>query len=479
MFNKKITDTIFTSEAAERLFSNTSAHYAPDATFLTTLRILLQHRLPQNHSVSITCKPLYLSLNELTGATTSQAFTWFLQDAPLHPRETAHHIHIVYTTSPEVGAKMLEIVNTHAGTGRYLMQDFTAQEDLHIFYARKVKARFLTHESRRSTIIFAERLKPKQFHALQMMMPKYLPELFANIPLNPNELKLLKSLGNKSATEYENIVARFANAIDMRAEVIRTKLAGFETIFERMRIDELKQEIAKHQRDYQRYMELARDTYQLTQERTYTLAGFENVVTQISQDSELMEYFMCNKNLTIIKVKGTAIELVVHGYGDVYDLEAFQQYAPNHRGYMYQGSQIPPEQMEKLYNAIFQEGIYKLRICAAFRVDIRDGIKALQQYPFPPESKTYFPNPHIQHFACIGNYAARFQEYIQNRDYVGAIDQAVVSARNINFYDSTVMARFAESLSRTAIKCIEAPDGILTPQEAIAQLEGGTPCQDP
>jgi len=63
---------------------------------------------------------------------------------------------------------------------------------------------------------------------------------------------------------------------------------------------------------------------------------------------------------------------------------------------------------------------------------------------------------------------------MNKRDYVGAIDQAVVSARNLNFYDSTVMGTFAKEISRTNINCIERADGtLLTPKEAIKELEGG------
>jgi len=38
----------------------------------------------------------------------------------------------------------------------------------------------------------------------------------------------------------------------------------------------------------------------------------------------LMEYFMCNKNLSIVQVRGTAVEFIAHGYVDVYDLDAFE-----------------------------------------------------------------------------------------------------------------------------------------------------------
>jgi hypothetical protein len=69
---------------------------------------------------------------------------------------------------------------------------------------------------------------------------------------------------------------------------------------------------------------------------------------------------------------------------------------------------------------------------------------------------------------------------MQKKDYVGAIDQAVVSARNLNFFDSTPMITFGHELSCTTKKCIEKSDGtLITPLEAINELEGGSICQDP
>jgi hypothetical protein len=267
----------------------------------------------------------------------------------------------------------------------------------------------------------------------------------------------------------------------MRAEIIRTKLAGFETGFERMRVNELKEEITCYQDEYDNHLSNLRDLTQKIHDRQYTLAGLESAIRGQSGDSELMEYFMCNKNLIVISAEGTRLEFIVHGYADIYDEEAFDRFAENHDGFMYAdiNPAITKPQMEKLYRAIFGGGKYRLRICAAYRADMRAGLKPLKHYTFPAESAAYFPNTHIQDYGCIGSYAGRFQEYMSKRDYVGAIDQAVVSARNLNFYDSGVIAAFARSLSRSAVRCIERRDGtLLTPQEAINDLEGGTECRD-
>jgi hypothetical protein len=228
-------------------------------------------------------------------------------------------------------------------------------------------------------------------------------------------------------------------------------------------------------------MFMMRDISNKIQERKYTLAGLECAINEKSEDSELMSYFMCNKNLSIVKVTGTGIEFISHGYADIYDVDAFEQYVENHAGFMYQNlsTAVTKNQMEMLYRAIFGEKWYRLRMCAAYTADMRTGLRAIQHYGFPLESQSYFPNPHIQTFGCIGTYAGRFQEYMQKKDYVGAIDQAVVSARNLNFYDSTVISAFARDLSCTTIKCIEKSNGtLLTPLAAITELEGGVVCQD-
>jgi hypothetical protein len=187
-----------------------------------------------------------------------------------------------------------------------------------------------------------------------------------------------------------------------------------------------------------------------------------------------MEYFLCNRNLSVIRVRGTELEFVVHGYADVFDEDAFETYAKNHGSALYRSlsNDTSKPGMELLYRSIFATGELKLRVCAAYRADMKNSLTPIKCYLFPPESRSYLPNPHIQHYGCIGSYAGRFAEYMFKRDYVGAIDQAAVSARSLNFHDSTVMGSLAYDLSHTVIKCIEDEDGnLMTPREAIIKLE--------
>lgn len=474
MFSKAINATTLTSEVADRLFSNITDSNTPDKSFLATLRALLRNRLTQMETVQITCECREFSEDSITISSASERINLFVPDAVRYPNPEGYGIHIVHVEQAVSGAKMLEIIKTDANGERSLIKDYVRNDRLQVYFARKAKALFYTDDVGRNTIIFIEKLELKHFHALQTMIEKFLPSLFADVPLTETETALLKSTGNKSANDYETLIEDFAKDLDIRAEIIRSRLAGFETVHERDRREEVRQQIESCEGQYENHLALLREVCSKMQDLKCTLAGLDSVIGQ-SGDSELMEYFICNKRLTLIKAEGTSIEFIVHGYADVYDEDAFERFASNHNSFLYSnlGASTSKEQMEKLYRAIFSDRTYKLRICAAYKADIRFGLTAISSYTFPSESNNYLPNPHIQHHGCIGGYRERFQEYMQRRDYVGAINQAVVSARNLNFCDSTVMKKLATKLSTTGTKCIEKADGtLLSPREVIREQEG-------
>jgi len=462
MFAKEISRMTLTNDIAGRLFDNiNAANFSTDRTFAATLRALLHKRLPAGQSVAMTLLPLGRA------ATTPDIIA-----GDIRCSDTGHDytIYIAYPQDKSMGSQILEAVRSDFGQGTRYYNTHTLQEDLRVFYIKKLNGLFYT--SSNSAIIFLDYLDIRRFHALQMMIPKYLPALFADSPLTYEETALLKSLGARSSDEYERRIEQFAQQMDMRGEMIRTRLKGFETVFEQEQVRDVERVLEKFQRDYQVALDNLRLTLGSMQSQQILLAGLKCRIDN-QGESELMEYFLCNKQLSVIRVRGTELEFVVNGYADIFDEEAFDTYAGNHNSYLYHrlSSNVTVEGMELLYRAIFG-GDYKLRICAAFRADMRNSITPISDYIFPPESGTYLPNPHIQRFGCIGGYAQRFAEYMYNRDYVGAIDQAAVSARNLNFHDSAVMETLAHALSHTTTKCVEDADGnLMTPRETIKRLE--------
>ena len=266
MFCKAITGTTLTSEVADRLFSNITTQNAPDRSFLSTMRMLLRERLPQDESAQLTCLAVHRSEQGISYATTAECMSYFLPSAIHSPTSSGHGVYIVHTAQADAGKKMLEVVKSNVGKGKRYLSNYTCRDDLRVFYVRKAKALFYTDDTGRNTIIFIDKLELKQFHALQMMIPQYLPALFRDNPLTEKEIALLKSTGNKSAVEFETLIESFAKEFDIRTEIIRSKLAGFETVFERMRADELRDEIRSCQDNYEHHLSAMRSIANQIQE---------------------------------------------------------------------------------------------------------------------------------------------------------------------------------------------------------------------
>jgi len=471
MFTKELNHLTLTNDVADRLFDNITADgYGLDKSFTATLRAVLYNRLPAGESVDLAFVPLGHHVNSMIESGADILMKEVAGNLSMHETSSTYSIYVVYTSGGEQGGKILDIVRSSAGRGRKYLKDHTLIEELRVFYIKMFDGLFFTDNN--STVIFLKSLDIRIHHALQMMIPKYLPGLFSGMPLAAEEMDLLKSLGNKGHAEYLKLIEMFAERFDMRAEIIRSRLKGFETAYERIKVREVTNTISRLEQEYRFNLEKLNAASKQILDQQIVLAGLKSRMDCDGTESELMEYFLCNKNLSLIRVDGTELEFVVHGYADVFDESAFETCAKNPDSYLYKSTgSLSQMEMELLYRAIFDGGIYKLRICAAYRVNMQSSIVALTNYIFPPESKDYLPNPHIQRHGCIGSYAARFKEFMKDRDYVGAIDQAVVSARNLNFFDSTVMSAFASNLSQTTIKCIEDRHGnTMTPKAAIAGL---------
>ena len=137
MFKKGFHSTMLTSEVSDRLFSNITASNVLDQSFLSTLRILLHKRLPQNETVWLNCISINRTEQDISFATTTGCMYWFVPSIVSQSTESEYSITIVHAKFPSVGEKMLKIVRANAGTGKRYMSNYTRRDDLQVFYARK------------------------------------------------------------------------------------------------------------------------------------------------------------------------------------------------------------------------------------------------------------------------------------------------------------------------------------------------------
>ena len=192
-------------------------------------------------------------------------------------------------------------------------------------------------------------------------------------------------------------------------------------------------------------------------------------------DSEIMEYFLRNKNLTLIDSSGATVDFIVKAKLEYFDPEMAENAINNNSSLLYsRGGSMNREDRKLLYRAIFMDNTVKVNVCAAFKLSIGGGVQTRGHYPFGEDFNGYMPHPHIDEYNCMGDYVRIVNELMQRHDYIMAMEQCIASARSLNFADSTVLGHFIGLLMSgdNRARCLELPDGkIVKPEEAVKWLK--------
>lgn len=492
MFTREITETPFTTPTARRVFGKIKAEkFNSDVSMTSTLRALLFRRMGGEEFFVSRARTGYSyetlrnhDPDDILAAVTIRA---------VYDGDSRNCLCINSFRSSEdaceemfriMDARFLSFAKERSSESEHSEGEgssFSELEDLKEFFAqRHIQARFYINEVRKVCYVMVGSLDIKKWHLLQSLIPRYLPWWFEDQPLNEKEKELLKSLTNRYAPAYESAIKSIAEEIDVRGELIKASLKGFESQFEqiqlqgvRNKISSLREELASLNSQWTNVAQ----RIQVQQDLEFGLATKINSCT--NAPSELMEYFLANKNLHLRGENNGAIEFVVTGYLDNFDPDQFEKTLDNPDSYMYRyaGGRFTTAQTKRLLTAIFGTEQIKMRVCAAYMLDFAQmQYGGIARYDFSDFS-TYLPNPHIQLYRCLGGNEQYIREAVYNRDYVLAVANCAASAGNINFGDYTVGEQFIGALfyEDCRKKFLELPDGsVVAPVEAIAWLDGET-----
>ena len=486
MFTKQITSLTLTGMAANGLFQNiTGLHFNNDVSFLATLRALMYKRVPSGESIILQHTSSTYSAGDVRGANPRDCIRAFLRRQEIASgRNGVIHIHS-FSGNEDGNAACFEKID--AGAVDTFLTGFKPMPDMVKFLEqRKIRSRFFINEDACSVLIFIERLDMKKWHLLQSFIPRYFPKYFSNMPLDEKELKLIKSLTNRYAPEYEELIEEAAKQFDFRTAAVRNALRGLENRFEqqeletvRYSINDYNQKIESLNRKFSEYYQIIRD---LTTKELGLIAKLREGDGE--EDSEFLEYFLCNKSLNLVNVSGARIEFIVTTTISSFDPDVFDSYIHKKGSFFYRhyetgrdygNAEMTDERIKKLMLAIFQDEILKLRVCAAYRLDFANGdYCGLKNYNYPAEYlREHTPNQHIQHYACLGNNRQIVSDAMIRRDYVGAVSACCSSATNINFTEPNTGTFFMEKICAPDVgRIIQMPDGsTMTPVNAVKWLE--------
>lgn len=480
MFRDTIGSTPMTTVAANMFFENIHGeNYGGDITFLSTLRALAYPRMEEGDRISLKFTSSSYSKSTIESNTDARVINAML-DMGYYDIKGILMIHNFYgdRDSNEAGIELIKRGFCKVYPGFHRLEKVTE------FFQKTFSVMCFINPEKKQVVIFTDDMNTRKMHYLQCAIFAFMPWYFnPEDGVTADEMALIQSLRENKSDNYNACLAKLAQQYDFRSAYIRNNLAGFETRFEQLEADKVKNRISEA---LAKFNDLnSRIANVLNEKRDYEikLLGLEaKIANSEGEDSEIMEYFLCNNKLSLIECNTNTLMFAVKDYVSYFDDEMAQQIIDNEHSYIYRpngrecNNYIAHEDMKKLMSAIFIDQTLKLKFCAAYSFKLGVDVAALYEHSFGDDFSDCMPNTHIDKYKCLGNYKKVINERIRDHDYIGAIEQCIASCKSLNFGDSTVMKTFIERMyglnNYTHNRCIELPDGrVVTPADAVAWMK--------
>lgn len=488
MFKSVINSTPLVSDAANSFFQNIRGDYFQrDVTFVSTLRALVAPRMADGDSITLSFSETSYTVGNVRNNSTRAVVNAICGHSYAAKGYTGQiQIHNFESQSQEDNYACLELMKS---SFEQQYEGWHRLNKVTDFFRKTFYVLCFINPEKKSVYIFADRMDVKKMHYLQCSIFAFLPWYFdPEAGVSESEMELINSLREKKSDKYEDCIVRIASQYDFRTQRIRNLLAGFETRYERQECEAVRRQIQEYIDEIQRLDSQIGECLRYKSDKEIRLLGLEAKIAQgDTEDSEIMEYFLCNNKLVLEEVTDTYMVFSCMDYLTYFDEDMAKQMIDNKRSYVYRpngracNNFIQEDDMKKLMYAIFIDQMLRIKMCCAYRFELNGSVSGLSGHRYGYEFRECTPNTHIDRYSCMGNYKRTINQLLTNHDYIGAIEQCIASCKSLNFADSTVMEEFMRRLYGISdyevnIRCIELPDGkVVTPKEAVEWIKANEP----
>lgn len=470
MFTNVVTPKL-SCDAATGVFPNIhGASLHDDTSFVATLRALLHDRIPQDESITLT---IYRRSDRVS---TIQEYGWEEMLSCYTPTRNSFGVIQVMDFAGTTAANKEAFRVLDNLTQKY--PDIIECKDLGVFVAKVGKARFFIDEKSKNSYIFVANLDLQLWHYFQSFISRLTPWHFKDKPLTDDERLLAASLIERDPAKYIDIMERIADRYDFRSAKIKELLSQFETAARRGNLEAVRRSLEENTIQLDHNTTMYQRLILLRDELKIKIAGLEALIAEGGGESEIMDYFICNKALDPVRTSGSRIEFIVSCYLENFDPDMYERIAENRNSYIYTTVSNNPlfrdfDVRKKFLDAIFsEEPILKIKMCAFYGIDLMGEVYSESHYDYPVDYCDRMPNPHLDQHDCLGNHRRYIEQKIMEGDCVYAVEQCVASAKSVNVGESATFPGFLDRLFRnSAGRVIELPDGTsVTPKAAYEWL---------
>ena len=478
MFNNVIRSTLFSSGAANNALSNIYGDsWQGDVSFVSTLRALMAPRLKDDDEICLHMlhRSAY-SRQTISGNPDKDCILALNNGFNLDNIDTIRIVEVNGYGEDDIAATFELIERSFTA----IYDGWVRLEKVTDFYRKQFKVLCFVNSSKRSVIIYVDALNHAKLHYLQCSILAFLPWYFdPDDGVLDIEMSLIESLRERSSDKYEQILRQMASGYDFRSRSIKKYLSNFETQYNKAMLQSLRKDMDNYTVKIREYNDLIGDALRRKDEVATRLFGLEKKISQNENNSEIMDYFLCNTHLSLIHTNESRIKFGVSDYISYFDEDILRSVIDNPNSYMYRDGVISCDDMERLVRAIFIDQTLRIKVCAVYVIDLIGGVDCWYHYNFRGDSDFHncMPNIHIDHYQCLGNYHMTINELMSDHNYIGAIEQCIASCKSLNFGDVTVAETFFDALYgiddyySAFNNCIELPNGtVVDPEGAVEWL---------
>lgn len=483
MFRNAITETPFVGPLPDSVFARIRGNdFRGDVSFVSTLRAMVFPRMSQDDGIYLRYRESSYTKRDVTGARVSNVINAVTNFTKNDVPSNYIGIHNCCAYTSEDNNAVIDVIE--ANFLQYA-EGFIKIEKVTEFFKKNFRVVCFINPETKTTLLFCDSLDLRKYHFLQVATPVMLPWYFdPNAGVSEQEMAVLQSLRGKDHTKYLDALNAIAQKYDFRTLKIKNSLGDFESRFIRSEIDDVNRQVENRMSRIAQYEDsisaMMRECYDLN----IRLMGLSTKLSEGSHESDITDYFICNKNLYLVSVDDSRLSFECKVYLEYFDEEIIKKYLGNRNSVIYKpdgrdrSNIFSPEEIKMLMTAMFIDQRIRMKFCAGFEFDLRGSVRPLGQHRFGPDFNDATPNTHLDRFTCLGNNQKIINKRLAENDYIGAIEQCISSCKSLNFADSPVITEFMcriygiSASSRVNMKCIELPDGsVVNPADAIKWLK--------
>lgn len=464
MFKQEISSSPLMNEPANTLMAHISGdRFMGDCSFVTTMRAYLYNRMPKGDSINFRISRSDYSVNDVENNTARDMVKNICARNNQIGMQGGFSLHYFTNMTLKANQECMKVITENFEN---VYEGYKRLPKITEFYRKAFPVVCFINEELKSVALFVEQMDYRRFHYLQCGILPMVPWYFNPADgITELEKKLTESLMVNTPDNYRDCIAKICDTFDFRTEIIKQKLSGFELRY-------IKDALVSCDQQYKnasdRIAELNRqigDELRSREELMFRIAGMRAKMESGDEDSEIMEYFLANKNLTLLNSYDSRVEFIVRAKLEYFDPEMAERAIDNKNSLLYTRGRgynsIETEDLKRLYKMIFLDGVININVCAAFKLSIDGGVSTMGHHSYGDEFSNCMPHPHIDEYNCMGNYVQIINELMARHDYIMALEQCIASTRSLNFADSTVLGHFVNSLMGGGAngRCFELPTG--------------------